>query len=165
MNLVEILARELKEWPAGAEYITQDYDGECFTQNKHESILSFATNLCENHRKILQPYPCDGGVNIEMVTRAQWGAERARIAGLDAKTKEHDGESITPVLCSAPGYEQELWDKVAASLAPAVYADAMSEFAKDGCPCEDWRDYVASDICNMADAFMAARAKRLEAKK
>lgn len=152
MKLVEILARELKAWPIRAEELGQWPGGEVCVRD----LIGVSA------REVFTSNTIADDVDV-WVTRAQWEAERARIAELDRgqyslMTEEAEDWRNN---CQKQ-YEQELWDKVAVSVASTVYADAMSEFAKTGCPCEDWRDYVASDICNMADAFMAERAKRLK---
>lgn len=154
MKLVEILAREWFEWPI-------NHDGP-LAQNAHGGIYipgsfrvdGFDAGLCMSVKQA-------DDWRIAIVTRAQWEAERARIAGLDALAKEHTGEAITSVLCSAPGYEQELWDKVAVSAMQSLtssYWESQDAFedakALVKCQCEG--------ACEYADAFMAERAKRMK---
>lgn len=164
MKLVEILARDVNEWLDCWVSAVQDSDGTVWFNLEDDvgpifdADRSWVSNPC--HSEI---FNVSSDFQTAIVTRAQWEAERARIAELDRgqyslMTEEAEDWRNN---CQKQ-YEQELWDKVAVSVASTVYADAMSEFAKTGCPCEDWRDYVASDICNMADAFMAERAKRLK---
>ena len=56
MKLVEILARELTEWPEGTNFIFQDYDGEAWGDAGDESLYT-SSNICEEHRKIGDDFP------------------------------------------------------------------------------------------------------------
>lgn len=75
MKLVQILARELKEWPEGNTHAWQDYGKE--VRFSDTIVADFrATEMCDDHvRNLHQPNPRNG------VTRAHWEAEKARIAG------------------------------------------------------------------------------------
>lgn len=48
-------------------------------------------------------------------------------------------------------------DYFAGKALPAIYADCMTLFEKEGCPGPDWRDGVAKDAYLMADAMLRAR--------
>lgn len=50
-----------------------------------------------------------------------------------------------------------LRDYFAGKVLPAIYADCMTLFEKEGCPGPDWRDGVAKDAYLMADAMLKAR--------
>lgn len=94
MKLVEILARDLKEWPEGAEYIVQDHDGQCWPSSKLEgrppelvdnmhwscwyvSVDDFYIEVAEDFR-------------TAVVTKEQWEEERAKLE------KEHTCFSTFP---------------------------------------------------------------------
>lgn len=141
-TLKRILARELTEWPSGAKFAFQDYDGEvsfameCNAPSGANFVASRIAN--DNIRHIFHPHPDNG------VTRAEWEAERALLASEQAQT-EGDAEE----------FDQSLWDKVAvAALAKSIGTypdDATSEQVRY---CFEY-----------ADAFMAERAKRIAARK
>lgn len=94
MKLVEILARDLKEWPEGAEYIVQDYDGEFWPSDRLED---FPPELIGNNC-----WRCSflnvGDFYLEtaedfqtaIVTKEQWKEERAKLE------KEHTCFSTFP---------------------------------------------------------------------
>ena len=146
MKLVEILARELTEWPEGTNFIFQDYDGEAWGDAGKESLYT-SSNICEEHRKIGDDFPTSlKDKYCSLVTRAQWESERARIAMdcISAFSQEQDQAEQ-----AVSQYEQELWDKVAIqAIGRLGIITSLSEAA----------DAVAS----LADAFMAERAKRLK---
>ena len=155
MKLVEILARELTEWPEGTNFIFQDYDGEAWGDAGNESLYT-SSNICEEHRKIGDDFPTSlKDKYCSLVTRAQWEAERARIAELargqdslittDATPEEWRNE------CQKQ-YEQELWDRVAASSLSGVIAAYTDDDVKNN----------IAHCFEYADAFMAERAKRLK---
>lgn len=58
-----------------------------------------------------------------------------------------------------PSSGMTLRDYFAAKALPAVYADCMGSFEREGCPCPQWREGVARDAYLMADAMLAARTK------
>lgn len=86
MKLVELLARELKEWPEGASMAVQDGDGqikmaagdEPENGNGKDSIwvrdVEVYHEIQHGNRRVSDDY------RTAMVTRAEWEAERARIA-------------------------------------------------------------------------------------
>ena len=98
MKLVEILARELREWPEGASLIVQDYDGEV----KYQFSGDFPE--IENGRvwlRTLSDEPGCGVINhyrasidydTAIVTREMWEAERAKLK----RDSEWDGEGLPP---------------------------------------------------------------------
>lgn len=89
MKLVDILARELKEWP-GCEEIFQDYDGELRYIGHPVSTRSGCfVETCDD--MIRPKYGC----HIKGVTRNQW--QEARDALLKAESKEWNGEGLPPV--------------------------------------------------------------------
>ena len=89
MKLVDILARELKEWP-DCEEIFQDYDGELRYMGNPVSTRSHCfVEMCDD---LIRP---KYGVNIKGITQPQW--KEARDALLKADAKEWNGEGIPPV--------------------------------------------------------------------
>ena len=83
MRLVELLARELEEWPEGAKYASQDKDKEIRFDTAHGDF--YAKTLAD-----------DAGVSFGdgvTVTRQEWAAERAKVEG----RTEWDGEGLPPV--------------------------------------------------------------------
>lgn len=84
MKLVDILAREMKVWPEGSDYIVQDRDGECWpsagnpenarliVNDWSTSILGFSFNAVQS---------CDW--YDAKVTRAQWLAAVDTMAAQD----------------------------------------------------------------------------------
>lgn len=97
MKLVQILAKELKEWSEGAKYYAQDYSGRAFPYKEKPKLA----------RKVDEPLWSSvgqlGGAGYiscrratdhatAIVTRADWEAEKARIAGrVDGGWKRHRG--------------------------------------------------------------------------
>lgn len=84
MKLVELLAKELKEWPAGARYYTQDYNGKAFPYTKKPALARSESNHLWSANGQL---PGCGHVSCELstdhataiVTRADWQAARAKL--------------------------------------------------------------------------------------
>ena len=153
MKLVEILARELTEWPEGTNFIFQDYDGEAWGDAGYESLYT-SSNICEEHRKIGDDFPTSlKDKYCSLVTRAQWEAERARMAMdcVSAFSQEQDQAEQ-----AVSQYEQELWDKVAERVFSTAFVDGLTGWGEEG-----FKD-VAGRAMTAADAFMAERAKRLK---
>lgn len=78
MKLVEILGKELKDWPAGVEELGQCYDGDlhiCRGGAPAPEYLGIYVSKCEDME--------------EKVSRAQWKAERDRQKG--GEWKRHRG--------------------------------------------------------------------------
>ena len=153
MKLVEILARELTEWPEGTNFIFQDYDGEAWGDAGDDSLYT-SSNICEEHRKIGDDFPTSlKDKYCSLVTRAQWEAERARMAMdcVSAFSQEQDQAEQ-----AVSQYEQELWDKVASKTLEQRISIEL------GSPTETPFDLHALVACRIADAFMAERAKRLK---
>lgn len=95
MKLVDILARELKEWP-DCEEIFQDYDGELRYMGNPVSTRSHCfVEMCDD---LIRP---KYGVNIKGITQPQW--KEARDDLLKADAKEWNGEGLPPVgtVCEA----------------------------------------------------------------
>ena len=89
MKLVDILARELKEWP-DCEEIFQDYDGELRYMGNPVSTRSHCfVEMCDD---LIRP---KYGVDIKGITQPQW--KEARDALLKADAKEWNGEGLPPV--------------------------------------------------------------------
>src|SRR5690606_7700816 len=88
MKLVEILARELNEWPEGVDEIFQDYDRELRYIGWNASTLTGKRpdDLADDHRRLGEDAPAG-------VTREMWEAERAKLAS----TAEWDGKGLPPV--------------------------------------------------------------------
>lgn len=79
MKLVEILAKELKEWPENAEELGQCYDGDLHLirgGNSSPEYLGIFVTKCDS-------------IGEDKVTRAQWRAERDRQRG--GEWKRHRG--------------------------------------------------------------------------
>ena len=153
MKLVEILARELTEWPEGTNFIFQDYDGEVWGDAGDDSLYT-SSNICEEHRKIGDDFPTSlKDKYCSLVTRAQWEAERARMAMdcVSAFSQEQDQAEQ-----AVSQYEQELWDKVAERVFSTAFVDGLTGWGEEG-----FKD-VAGRAMTAADAFMAERAKRLK---
>lgn len=143
MNLVEILARELKEWPIRAEEIGQWPCGEVCVRD----LIGVST------REIFTSITIADDIDA-WVTRAQWEAERARILAESSKFTEADKAHIaelTAIACGKRSKEdQALWDKV------AIAAISGLTSWKDG------PESLAEDAFDIADAFIAERAKRMK---
>ena len=86
MKLVEILARELREWPVGAVSVCQDNDGAVwsyggFPKNNGDQWLIFDVN--GDRIELLCSVDVDEQIaddlNIAAVTREMWQAERERL--------------------------------------------------------------------------------------
>lgn len=88
MKLVELLAKELSEWPEDAAQASQDYDREIRFYDADEDQLSLLDFFVEDHADDA----CDeitfsgGGVRV---SKAQWQAERDRQKG--GEWKRHRG--------------------------------------------------------------------------
>ena len=147
MKLVEILARELKEWLDCWVSAVQDSDGTVWF-NLVDNVgpifdadRSWVSNPCHS-----EMFNVSSDFQTAIVTRAQWETERARMAMdcVSAFSQEQDQAEQ-----AVSQYEQELWDKVAIqAIGRLGNITSLSEAA----------DAVAS----LADAFMAERAKRLK---
>lgn len=73
MKLVEILAKELGEWPEGSNYAEQDHDKEVRFLGTHTRSDFFASELADKCPK----NACSDGIPYsERVTREMWQAER-----------------------------------------------------------------------------------------
>lgn len=75
MKLVDILARELTEWPNEAIYAFQDHDKELvfvFRDNNPSESGGFLSDLCYDHVRQFAKQAPDRGV-----TRAEWQSARA----------------------------------------------------------------------------------------
>ena len=82
MELVEILARELKEWPEGVNSIWQDYDRELRFRGPITSRTNIRTkDLCTDGclRDIHE------GTPVKQVTRADWQAAKDKLEGKTVK--------------------------------------------------------------------------------
>lgn len=72
MKLVELLAKELKEWPEGAKYARQDFDGEiCFVGG---GIWSDFYASC-----VASDIYLEDGIGASQITEDQWQAEREKM--------------------------------------------------------------------------------------
>ena len=138
MKLVEILARELKEWPEGA--------GDAITQSVVDTMIYSDDANERGHIGICLSRRHTEDCDYPRVTRAEWEAERARMAMdcISAFSQEQDQAEQ-----AVSQYEQELWDKVAANCYPRLLVESTMAVA-------------AQHAFNNADAFMAERAKRLK---
>lgn len=157
MKLVEILARELKEWLDCWVSAVQDSDGTVWF-NLVDNVgpifdadRSWVSNPCHS-----EMFNVSSDFQTAIVTRAQWEAERARIAELDRgqyslMTEEAEDWRNN---CKKQ-YDQELWDKVASGLF-CGYVSAHKE------SCYFKEEHATKHAFEFADAFMAQRAKRLK---
>lgn len=109
MKLVEILARELGEWPEGVDEIFQDYDRELRYIGWNASTLTGKRpdDLADDHRRLGEDHPAG-------VTREMWEAERAKLGG---KT-EWNGEGLPPVGCP---FELRMTNDVWIAAMPTAY--------------------------------------------
>lgn len=117
MNLVDILARELKKWPEGlhgCDSITQDDDGllnstgtGCVPNRVGGAWRSGASSYIENGQngELRAELSCDWDTAI--VTRAQW---QAAVDTLKAGEQAWDGEGLPPIgtVCEYNGYREDL---------------------------------------------------------
>lgn len=149
MKLVEILARELKEWLDCWVSAVQDSDGTVWF-NLVDNVgpifdadRSWVSNPCHS-----EMFNVSSDFQTAIVTRAQWEAERARMAMdcISAFSQEQDQAEQ-----AVSQYEQELWDRVAASSLSGVIAAYTDDDVKNN----------IAHCFEYADAFMAERAKRL----
>lgn len=157
MKLVEILARELKEWPEYVKCIAQDSDGcahpwgGCNLEYKNGELNS-GTEIVRMAAYTVKMILADDHKSA-IVTRAQWEAERARIAAMEGVSAfSQEQANAEAGRDQQAQYEQELWDRVAA----ACYAQNVQVN----------REREGAAICAFddADAFMAERAKHMAKK-
>lgn len=166
MKLVEILARELKEWPrTEVLYLSQAQDGDL--------VLDFCDPVSDvpgDWEHLGKCFDRASDWIDAKVTIDQWESERARI--LLESQPERD-PLIREITSSASvgyqlerdfeseevnKYEQELWDKVASSAIGGIVAsNAFHNYS-------NFQGNVANAVdfaSQVADAFMAERAKRV----
>lgn len=157
MKLVEILAREVDVFPEG---VTTAAHQSFFDNEVYWLICGEKSSGCVMHCFVSEKAE-DG--NTAWVTRAQWEAERERILAESSKSTEVDKAHIaelTAIACGKRSKEdQALWDKVAiAVIGGVVSSDAFHNYPNfQGNP-----EVGAEFAAQMADAFMAERAKRLD---
>lgn len=141
MKLVEILARDLQEWPKGrVVLIAQAVDGDLIASKDSNFSNTFYLGiheLSEDH-------------GTASVTRAQWETERARILLESQPERDADVAKVVDGVAARSAEDQALWDKVAI----ACYAQNVQVN----------REREGAAICAFddADAFMAERAKRMK---
>ena len=166
MKLVEILARELKEWPrTEVLYLSQAQDGDL--------VLDFCDPVSDvpgDWEHLGKCFDRASDWIDAKVTIDQWEAERARI--LLESQPERD-PLIREITSSASvgyqlerdfeseevnKYEQDLWDKAAISAIGGIVASrGFHEYSTyQGVP-----ENAAIFCAECADAFMAERAKRV----
>lgn len=180
MKLVEILARELEVWPEGAQELGQWPAGEiCIraASTGHPCTEVYtSTNIADDvdawctrpqwqaerdrmktmeeiskfsqEQDQMQARSKDEAQYVEGVKRIQDGAFNAALKELEQKIL---------AVSDQPTYEQKLWDGVARD-AMKSYMDNPNHFGKDTIG-----EYVGWGI-EVADAFMAERAKRVNNK-
>ena len=147
MKLVEILARDAKEWLHYWVSAVQDSDGTVWFNLEDDvgpifdADRSWVSNPCHS-----EMFNVSSDFQTAIVTRAQWEAERARMTMdcVSAFSQEQDQAEQ-----AVSQYEQELWDKVA--------VQAIGRLGNITSPSE-----AADAVASLADAFMAERAKRLK---
>jgi hypothetical protein len=144
-TLKRILARELPAWPAVAQNypLTQGYDGSLFVScvDLPDGAKTVITGIRLQIADDIYSY---GGT----VTRAEWEAERALLASEQAQP-----------LGDSEEFDQALWDKVAISFIGGSAADQRATWTERG------TKEIVEQASNVADAFMAERAKRIAARK
>lgn len=164
-KLAEILARELKEWPEGLYCIVQEWDKELYKANDETYFGGGAAWYRGDgyfQPRLIAPELAEDW-RAAKVTRAQWEAERARIAANQQATTEaqeipHTGsmtneeQGLAAIACGKRSKEdQVMWDKVAVACYAAgcgVSSDSQNDLAR--------RAFIE------ADAFMVERAKRMK---
>ena len=151
MKLVEILARDLVEWPRDL-VLVQGAGGSVYEAGGGEFIGYY--DMAEDWM-------------LAEVTRPQWQAESDRMKAMeapkDARTtpemiaawKAAQGKAMPIEQIPEPTYEQQLWDRVAVG---AMIAHMNQPNAIGDVPVEEFIGW-GSEI---ADAFMAERAKRIK---
>lgn len=157
MKLVEILARDAKEWLHYWVSAVQDSDGTVWFNLEDDvgpifdADRSWVSNPCHS-----EMFNVSSDFQTAIVTRAQWETERARIAMdcISAFSQEQDQAEQ-----AVSQYEQELWDKAAISAIGGIVASrGFHEYSTyQGVP-----ENAAIFGAECADAFMAERAKRLK---
>lgn len=108
MKLVQLLAKELKEWPEGVTHLTQsEVDNEIYNaldENSEDSAAPLKNRFDTNGRHSESPYP--------IVTREQWQSEREKMnkpkwirhrggkcpvpCGTKVETRHRDGNTYSP---------------------------------------------------------------------
>ena len=159
MKLVEILARELKEWLDCWVSAVQDSDGTVWF-NLVDNVgpifdadRSWVSNPCHS-----EMFNVSSDFQTAIVTRAQWEAERARIAelarGQDSLITVEEAEALRTG--AKKPYEQELWDKAYFE----AWTIGMKKYASSGTL--ETMEILPTGSAALADAFMAERSKRLK---
>lgn len=147
-KLVDLLAKYLVEWPDGAEYARQDYDKEiCFLGECSIDKDFFISEMAED--VVLY-----GAVGTTKVYMKDWLAARDRLHAETVKDMREPTNADT---------DQALWDKVASNAIPS-FLQTSEEWTSDeetSEPMKSWSD-IAKGAAQLADAFMAERAKRLK---
>lgn len=168
MKLVEILARELSEWPDSYPYIAQDYEGLEF------QIAAYATKPVYSHGEwgtngeleledYMYPMECNDPATdhaTAIVTREMWEAERAW-----HHMKSQSSNLGAPTVCMQqvssfalnPLTNRDRIRAIDAQLAglTAERAERIAELAAEGfallpvvdvVDMEDWRNWQAGDM-------------------
>lgn len=175
MNLVEILARDLEQWRGVWLFCAQSIDGQIYFDNEERYQSNFERG---------EFFEIADDWTTARITRAQWEAERARIAAMEGisafsqeqEISESQREKIAkewwdkqmqgqPLMVMdipstiTKNYEQELWDKAALAATQAFITGHITHFGHENV----WQDTeLVSCAADCADAFMAERAKRLK---
>jgi hypothetical protein len=155
MKLVEILARELSEWPEGVKSITQSvFDGDLYNDRRIMD-RKWGFRATERHTES-SAYP--------VVTREMWEAERARVSHddlLDAASYDHQ----TKRLLDDPRHSRDRIRAIDAQLAELTLerAERVAELAAEGFALlpvvdvvepagdmEDWRNWQAGDLIEVS---------------
>lgn len=149
MKLVEILARELKEWPEGAR---------CARQSDETRKIYFYGAKEDKHDFDFHVFAEDAGQNVT-VTRTQWEEERARVLAESQPERDADVANVVDAGKSRNKEDQALWDKVAIASTQAFITAHVTHFGHENV----WESKeLVSCAADYADAFMAERAKRLD---
>jgi hypothetical protein len=171
-TLKRILARELKEWPNYATHavITKEISHDnsaalAFTKrgapiwDSEKKDFSILAKGCAKDVFWLHSATIHSNFGLDaspenIVTRAEWEADRALLASEQAQP-----------LGDSEEFDQALWDKVASNAIPS-FLQTSEEWTSDEEtfePMESWSD-IAKGAAQLADAFMAERAKRIAAR-
>lgn len=150
MKLVEILARELKEWPSCTDVVGQAIDGTIHLCD------SFDANMNGHSDQVFNIAEDSAYTDV---TRSQWEAERARILLESQPERDADVAKVVDGVAARSAEDQALWDKVAIAAIGGVFASrGFHEFPSfQGVP-----ENAAIFGADVADAFMVERAKRMK---
>lgn len=175
MNLLQLSAMDVTAWPDGAE---------CLIQSERTGRIMFDADHGYGIEHDFEATEIADDAHDATITRAQWEAERARIAAMEGASAFSQEQEISEArrekiakewwdkqmqyqplmvidipLLVPKNYEQELWDEVAQGWIQGASSDTECSWSKAAV---QGHVELAYDV---ADAFMAERAKRLKGAK